>query len=35
LETFAVDLGFVFKGVNESPITGAKGNREYFFYLTV
>lgn len=35
LEAFAVDLGFTFNGLCESPITGAKGNREYFFSLAL
>lgn len=34
LENFFTDLGLEVRGTMESPITGAKGNREYFIYLT-
>ena len=34
LSAFFSTLGLVLRGTLESPITGAKGNREYFIYLT-
>jgi 23S rRNA (cytidine1920-2'-O)/16S rRNA (cytidine1409-2'-O)-methyltransferase len=34
LSAFFSTLGLVMRGTMESPITGAKGNREYFIYLT-
>jgi len=33
LEDFFTDLGLEVRGTMESPITGAKGNKEYFIYL--
>ena len=34
LSAFFSTLGLFVRGTMESPITGAKGNREYFIYLT-
>jgi len=34
IKIFAQDIGFSIKGVCESPIRGAKGNREFFIYLS-
>lgn len=31
--SFSKDLGFIVKGVTDSPITGAKGNKEFLLYL--
>jgi len=33
IKNFALDLGFEIKGVTESPILGAKGNKEFLIYL--
>jgi len=33
IQKFATDLGFETKGVTESPILGAKGNKEFLLYL--
>lgn len=33
IKTFSKDLGFIVKGVSESAIKGAKGNKEFWIYL--
>lgn len=33
IENFSRELGFEVKGITESPIEGAKGNKEYLMYL--
>jgi len=35
MKSFSIDEGFSVKGVMESPITGAKGNREFWLYLGI
>ena len=35
IEGFSKDLGFIIKGITESPITGPKGNKEYLMYASV